>query len=67
MLNPILSQIMLLENKIAELTALELDAADFDDFQTIGDCEEQIERLESQIAALRHQWEQSEDDWVGTF
>lgn len=67
MLNPILSQIMLLENKIAELTALELDAADFDDVQTIGDCEEQIERLEAQIAALRNQWMQSEDDWVGTF
>lgn len=67
MLNPILSQIQKLENQIAKLTALELDAADFDDVQTIGDCEEQIERLESQIAALREQWAQSEDDWVGTF
>ena len=67
MLNPIFEEIQKLENQIAELTALELDAADFDDVQTIGDCEEQIESLESQIAALRHQWEQSEDDWVGTF
>ena len=67
MLNLIISKIQKLENQIAELTALELDAADFDDVQTIGDCEEQIERLESQIADLRHQWEQSEDDWVGTF
>lgn len=67
MLNPIFEEIQKLENQIAELTALEISAADFDDVQTIGDCEEQIEHLESQIAALRHQWEQSEEDWVGTF
>lgn len=67
MLNPILSQILKLENQIAELTALEISATDFDNVQTIGDCEEQIERLEAQIAALRNQWIQSEDDWVGTF
>lgn len=67
MLNPILAQIQTLENQIHNLEMLHDEAYDYGDIATTDACEEQIERLESQIAALRNQWAQSEDDWVGTF
>lgn len=67
MLNPILAQIQELENRIQSLEMLHDEAAFCGDVETACDCAEQIERLEAQIADLRNQWAQSDEDWVGTF